>query len=133
MPLPQTTHQRAAVQMLLTEGLQAQAAAQILFHQTTYFGAAAALASCIDSFAAHSFSSASNPRLVRNAVGLTFTGESISVVGPNGPGKSTLLSLVVGVTHADSGEITVNGRVAPLLEIGLGFKADLTGAENLRF
>jgi lipopolysaccharide transport system ATP-binding protein len=59
-------------------------------------------------------------------------GESVAVVGPNGAGKSTLVGLVVGLTQPDSGEITVNGRVAPLLEIGSGFHPDLTGAENLR-
>lgn len=59
-------------------------------------------------------------------------GESVAVVGPNGAGKSTLLSLVVGVTQPDMGRITVNGRVAPLLEVGSGFHPDLTGAENLR-
>jgi ABC-type polysaccharide/polyol phosphate transport system ATPase subunit len=59
-------------------------------------------------------------------------GESMAVVGPNGAGKSTLLGLVVGLTQPDSGQITVNGRVAPLLEIGSGFHPDLTGVENLR-
>jgi ABC-type polysaccharide/polyol phosphate transport system ATPase subunit len=59
-------------------------------------------------------------------------GESVAVVGPNGAGKSTLLGLVVGVTQPDCGEITVNGRVASLLEVGSGFHPDLTGAENLR-
>jgi len=58
-------------------------------------------------------------------------GESVAVVGPNGAGKSTLLGLLAGVAQPDSGEITVNGRVAALLEIGSGFHSDLTGAENL--
>jgi ABC-type polysaccharide/polyol phosphate transport system ATPase subunit len=59
-------------------------------------------------------------------------GESVAVVGPNGAGKSTLLGLAAGLTQPDCGEITVNGRVAPLLEIGAGFHTDLTGSENLR-
>ena len=58
-------------------------------------------------------------------------GESVAVVGPNGAGKSTLLGLVVGLAQPDGGELTVNGRVAALLEIGSGFHSDLTGAENL--
>jgi lipopolysaccharide transport system ATP-binding protein len=59
-------------------------------------------------------------------------GESLAIIGPNGAGKSTLLSLVAGLLQPDSGSITVNGRVAALLELGSGFHGDLTGAENLR-
>ena len=59
-------------------------------------------------------------------------GESMAIVGPNGAGKSTLLSLVAGLARVDSGSITVNGRVAALLELGSGFHPDLTGAENVR-
>jgi ABC-2 type transport system ATP-binding protein/lipopolysaccharide transport system ATP-binding protein len=59
-------------------------------------------------------------------------GESLAVVGRNGAGKSTLLSLVAGLSMPDSGEITANGRIAALLELGSGFHFDLTGAENLR-
>jgi len=58
-------------------------------------------------------------------------GESVAVVGPNGAGKSTLLSLVAGLAIPDSGRVIVNGRVAPLLELGSGFHPDLTGVENL--
>jgi ABC-type polysaccharide/polyol phosphate transport system ATPase subunit len=53
------------------------------------------------------------------------------VVGPTGAGKSTLLGLLAGLAQPDCGEITVNGRVAALLELGSGFHPDLTGAENL--
>ena len=59
-------------------------------------------------------------------------GESLAVVGPNGAGKSTLLSLVAGLTRPDRGLVTVNGRVAALLELGAGFHLDLTGRENVR-
>ena len=59
-------------------------------------------------------------------------GERVAVVGPNGAGKSTLLSLVTGLAPPDEGVVTVNGRLAPLLELGSGFHLDLTGAENLR-
>ncbi len=59
-------------------------------------------------------------------------GESLAVVGNNGAGKSTLLNLVAGLTQPESGQVTVRGRVAALLELGSGFHGDLTAAENLR-
>lgn len=59
-------------------------------------------------------------------------GESIGVVGRNGQGKSTLLRLVAGVLLADEGTVTVNGGVAPLIEITGGFVGDLTVRENVR-
>jgi len=58
-------------------------------------------------------------------------GETLGIVGSNGAGKSTLLSLAAGLTRPDHGAVRVNGRVAPLLELGAGFHPDLTGAENL--
>ena len=59
-------------------------------------------------------------------------GESMALVGRNGAGKSTLLGLVAGLARPDCGRITVEGRVAALLELGSGFHPDLTGVENLR-
>lgn len=59
-------------------------------------------------------------------------GESIGVVGRNGQGKSTLLRLVAGVLLPDEGSVTVNGGVAPLIEITGGFVGDLTVRENVR-
>ena len=59
-------------------------------------------------------------------------GESIGVVGRNGQGKSTLLRLVAGVLLPDEGTVTVNGGVAPLIEITGGFVGDLTVRENVR-
>ncbi|MBI4875542.1 MAG: ABC transporter ATP-binding protein [Acidobacteria bacterium] len=59
-------------------------------------------------------------------------GESVAVLGANGAGKSTLLSLVAGLAPPDRGFVTVNGRLAALLELGSGFHPDLTGAENVR-
>src|SRR5438067_1980285 len=58
-------------------------------------------------------------------------GESVAMIGSNGAGKSTLLSLVAGLVRPDNGEVSVRGRVAPLLDLGSGFHGDLTGAENL--
>ena len=58
-------------------------------------------------------------------------GECMAIVGGNGAGKSTLLSLVTGLCTPTSGRISVNGRVAALLELGSGFHPDLTGVENI--
>jgi ABC-type polysaccharide/polyol phosphate transport system ATPase subunit len=60
-------------------------------------------------------------------------GETVAVIGKNGAGKSTLLSLLARVYKPTSGIIAVNGRVAPLLELGAGFHPDLTGLENIFF
>lgn len=60
------------------------------------------------------------------------SGESLAIVGANGAGKSTLLAIIAGVAKQDSGSVAVQGRVAALLELGLGFQHDLTGRENLR-
>jgi lipopolysaccharide transport system ATP-binding protein len=60
-------------------------------------------------------------------------GECVAVVGKNGAGKSTLLSLLARVYKPTSGTVQVNGRVAPLLELGAGFHPDLTGVENVFF
>ena len=57
-------------------------------------------------------------------------GETVGVIGRNGAGKSTLFRLVARVMPPTAGRIVVAGRVAPLLELGLGFHGELTGREN---
>lgn len=57
--------------------------------------------------------------------------ESVALVGANGAGKSTMLSLICGLAVPDKGSIEVSGSIAPLLALGSGFHPDLTGRENL--
>lgn len=58
-------------------------------------------------------------------------GECFGLVGGNGCGKSTVLQILAGVTAPTSGALTVRGRVLPLLSVGAGFHAELTGRENV--
>jgi len=58
-------------------------------------------------------------------------GDTIGVIGKNGAGKSTLLKLIAGVSYPTAGEITVNGKVVPLIELGAGFHPELSGKENI--
>ncbi len=58
-------------------------------------------------------------------------GEVFGVVGPNGAGKSTLLKLIAGIYPIDRGRIRVAGRVAPLIELGVGFRPELPARENI--
>ena len=58
-------------------------------------------------------------------------GDVVGVVGRNGAGKSTLLKVVSGIQKPASGNIVLNGRVVPMLELGAGFDMELSGKENV--
>jgi len=59
-------------------------------------------------------------------------GSVYGLVGHNGSGKSTLLKLITGIYRPSEGQITTDGRVAALIELGAGFHPDMTGRENIR-
>ncbi|MFL5873319.1 MAG: ABC transporter ATP-binding protein [Solirubrobacterales bacterium] len=58
-------------------------------------------------------------------------GEFFGIVGRNGSGKSTLLKLLASIYRADAGRIRIAGRLAPFIELGVGFNPDLTARENV--
>jgi ABC-type polysaccharide/polyol phosphate transport system ATPase subunit len=69
---------------------------------------------------------------LRNVSAVIRRAETVALVGRNGSGKSTLLRLIAGAAYPTEGEIAVRGRIAPLLQLGVGFQPDMTGVECVR-
>jgi ABC-2 type transport system ATP-binding protein len=75
-----------------------------------------------------------HPRFLRALRGVSFEvrrGEFFGVVGRNGSGKSTLLKVLASIYRADAGRIRMAGRLAPFIELGVGFNPELTARENV--
>jgi ABC-2 type transport system ATP-binding protein len=73
-------------------------------------------------------------RELRALKGISFDvhrGEFFGIVGRNGSGKSTLLKIMASIYKADSGRIQMAGRLAPFIELGVGFNPELTARENV--
>lgn len=68
---------------------------------------------------------------VKNVSFAVNSGERVGIIGHNGAGKSTLLKALCRVYESSDGKVSVNGRLAPLLEIGAGFHPEFTGRENI--
>ncbi|MCC0655735.1 ABC transporter ATP-binding protein [Clostridioides sp. ES-S-0123-01] len=58
-------------------------------------------------------------------------GEIIGIIGLNGAGKSTMLKVISGILKPSNGNVTINGNIAPLIELGAGFDPELSGMENI--
>jgi len=80
----------------------------------------------------HKTNKPSNQILALDNISLTIEkGETIGIIGLNGSGKTTLLRIISGIYQSDSGSVLINGNLAPLLQIGTGFKKELDAEENI--
>jgi len=76
----------------------------------------------------------SSDNLIKALENISFSikkGEVFSIIGSNGSGKTTLLRIIAGIIDPDSGTIEVNGKLAPLLQLGVGFNPELIARENI--
>jgi len=79
-------------------------------------------------------SNLSSDNLIKALENISFSikkGEVFSIIGSNGSGKTTLLRIIAGIIDPDSGTIDVNGKLAPLLQLGVGFNPELIARENI--
>ena len=73
-------------------------------------------------------------REILKGINLTVkNGEAVALIGVNGSGKSTLLKLMTKIIYPNKGNITTNGKLTSLLELGAGFHPDFSGRENIYF
>jgi ABC-type polysaccharide/polyol phosphate transport system ATPase subunit len=69
---------------------------------------------------------------LQNASFSVLKGEALGIIGENGAGKSTLLSIISGIAKPTSGTVSVKGKLASLLELGVGFHPEFSGIQNIR-
>lgn len=80
------------------------------------------------------FRGISNVHAFEALKGISFqvrAGETLGIIGRNGSGKSTILKIMARVYRPSAGRVEINGHVSPLIELGAGFDAELTGRENI--
>lgn len=79
------------------------------------------------------FSKSKKKQVLKNISLKIDSGNNVGFVGLNGAGKTTLLKIISGLISPDSGEVKTKGKIMTLLSLGLGFKPNLTGRENILY